>query len=808
MGRRTAPVSSSKVAVSPKTRSLDVTTRGAIPSAAVATRASVPQASQQHNQHTGPSSFPFPPPLAPAQGDEPGFVVVDGELPVARTNTTGTAVGGNGGTFRRRHSASTTSSSDSTASTASTNSGSSGSGGLAAFNVTFADLIAVPCPGADAEGTWDRAAQRLRRKNTRGRQPDEVPERVGSAPAALQSGGTGGGSDIAFASRSLPHLLEGSVGSALPPSSWITSDVRAAESGVRVLLYKHRELGPDTTLDDLAEDLLDAVVRMIDHAAAVARGGVPPSGGDGEDQGGKEEDPPRAKQPRARPIFFVCHSIGGLVFKKMLVAASQRKEAHRIIWNTHGATFFGTPHRGSSYLSMANLAGSIQTLLHLSRPLPRSIYERLRLNDRELLLLHEQFTAIASELRLWTFYEMVDSQLSGPGRARSRARETKEGGGGAGLRQEVTFSAPLVSIKSSLLGVRQEQVFAIEGDHAECASFGPGNDETRDTYLIELAAAIRKAMDLTNLYEHHPLSLKTHVRMELIGFYEDPDAGEGARPADEERRGDIRLYRTDYKLSKFLEKGPERCLEERLSKHRAAEEEEEEEDEPAAAEGQSAAQTATAASPSGGKEPSQGDTTASSRPGAFPSSGRGTLAGTAASAARASSAPAVQQATSSTSTAVADPAHQDDLVGSTLHAASSSTTAELQTTASQGSAASQHPRRSPALDSGAGGRTVSGIMKEGSALRYLAGFSRPDPNRRKFMWMHLPFNNPTWVKSVFETISRTKNQSFAHVFNHQHWYSKHVTGRHSQIQPSYVHPSCAFVPSRKCGLTTSLSLST
>ena len=27
-----------------------------------------------------------------------------------------------------------------------------------------------------------------------------------------------------------------------------------------------------------------------------------------------------------------------------------------------------------------------------------------------------------------------------------------------------------------------------------------------------------------------------------------------------------------------------------------------------------------------------------------------------------------------------------------------------------------------------------------------AGFSRPDPNLRKFMWIHTPFTNPVWVR--------------------------------------------------------------
>ncbi|GKT41581.1 uncharacterized protein ColSpa_01762 [Colletotrichum spaethianum] len=157
--------------------------------------------------------------------------------------------------------------------------------------------------------------------------------------------------------------------------------------------------------------------------------------------------------------------------------------------------------------------------------------------------MHEEFSTIASELRIWTFYETIDSQLSGSG---STSR---------GLAKEVRFGAPIASIKSSMVGVRQERVFSLDSEHANCASFGMGNTETMNTYLQELAAAVQKAIELSSEYIHTPLNLKRHVKVEIIGFYEDPDA---------EMESAIRLYFTKLHLQEFLEKGPERCLEERL----------------------------------------------------------------------------------------------------------------------------------------------------------------------------------------------------------------------------------------------------
>ncbi|KAJ0278483.1 hypothetical protein CBS470a_009757 [Colletotrichum nupharicola] len=149
--------------------------------------------------------------------------------------------------------------------------------------------------------------------------------------------------------------------------------------------------------------------------------------------------------------------------------------------------------------------------------------------------MHEEFATIASELRIWTFYETIDSQLSGSGSKNH------------GTVKEVRFGAPIVSIKSSLVGVRQERVFALDSEHANCASFGQGNTEIMGSYLTELAAAVKKATDLSSEYNHTPLSLKKHVKVEIIGFYDDPDA---------QVESDIRLYFTKLHLEEFLEKAP------------------------------------------------------------------------------------------------------------------------------------------------------------------------------------------------------------------------------------------------------------
>ncbi|SPQ26881.1 f7fc94f9-3269-4434-ac68-0c9a4b323fc4 [Thermothielavioides terrestris] len=264
----------------------------------------------------------------------------------------------------------------------------------------------------------------------------------------------------------------GSRSSLRRPSPWVTRDLRISANIARVFLYRHRALEEGLTLESLSEDLLDQVSQMRNAASS-------------------------------RPLFFIAHSIGGLVVKSALVKANHHPRYQEIVDSCHGVTFFGTPHRGSSFMSMPHLKGSIQELLHLQATLPRSLSDQLRVNNSQLIGLHDQFVDMASELRLWSFYETRESLLSGSA---------------AGLPSEVQFDAPLVSVKSALVDLWQEDVYAMDSDHAHLASFGPRNAGILDSYLADLAEAIRKAALLSSAYTHTPLHLRSRVKVEIETF--------------------------------------------------------------------------------------------------------------------------------------------------------------------------------------------------------------------------------------------------------------------------------------------------
>lgn len=448
-------------------------------------------------------------------------------------------------------------------------------------------------------------------------------------------------------------------------------------------------------------------------------------------------------------------------------------------------------------MSMRNLSESIRSLLDLQRPLPTSLVNEIRVSNKNLIKMHEDFADVVSEMRVWSFYETIDSQLSGCG---------------LDYADEVQFSAPLVSIKSAIVDVRQETIYsALESDHAHCASFGVTNPRTLVTYLQDLAAAVAKAEALSQTI-HTPLKLKEHVKVELIGFYEDPDAS---------LESDIRLYIAKYHLAEFLQKGPESCLEERLRRVSRRH---------GGPGGQHGAQTtadgSNDSSRGGGlnimtgvhnflkatvpgtqqqRRPESPDIVVT-LPSARPEAGEGNSL----------PPPGGMRPHSLTLPALSTPGFQrPSSRGSGVTASTMSDPTDLELSPRDADVESDaHENRARAasdhtgLDRGSKGQ-ADRLSNTYAPMDLTAGFSRPHADRRKFMWIHLPFTNPLWVKvsrqysyrqrkfhyanreaqDIFDKLSETHRQDFSKLFNNENWVSKHVQGRHSQSQPSFVKPA-------------------
>lgn len=183
------------------------------------------------------------------------------------------------------------------------------------------------------------------------------------------------------------------------------------------------------------------------------------------------------------------------------------------------------------------------------------------MGNNTLLRADEGFKAIAHDFRVWTLYETIDSRLSGGEGVTAAGTNDKKDG--------VYFTAPLASIKSAILGMRQERIFPVQSDHANVASFGRHNAHTLRLFLRQLAGLITRADASVRATQEDgedgggagarwTLNLEQRISVEVHGFFEDATAEGLGEPV-------TRAWSTRLPLREFLRKGPEECLSERLN---------------------------------------------------------------------------------------------------------------------------------------------------------------------------------------------------------------------------------------------------
>jgi len=94
-----------------------------------------------------------------------------------------------------------------------------------------------------------------------------------------------------------------------------------------------------------------------------------------------------------RPVFFVVHSLGGLVVKKMLRFAFDQDQDDSIVGNTKGIFFFATPHTGSKVPSMVQWFKPYR---------PSGLLEELKTAAEPLLDLNNWYRANSTKLGIDT----------------------------------------------------------------------------------------------------------------------------------------------------------------------------------------------------------------------------------------------------------------------------------------------------------------------------------------------------------------------------------------------------------------------
>ncbi|CAG8889038.1 unnamed protein product [Penicillium nalgiovense] len=292
-------------------------------------------------------------------------------------------------------------------------------------------------------------------------------------------------------------------------SSWLDTKLLSRITQARVLLYNYGDLRDDK-IDTLGERLLNQL---------------------------RNE---RKNESTRRPIFFICHSTGGLVVKAALALAS--REPRSILTSCHGIAFFATPHQGSTYLSADEYTASIRHILRLEHDTPEALRKQLRPRQERLWHLSNQFNTLSADMRVWSFLETVDSTMHVIDAETNNVLE---------------FHVPITSIRSGLLDIEHEEELPMATDHAGTATFH-GQESTRDRFLHELGGAVDTAVEISKR-EDTPLGVEQKVLVQINGFFEDTALG----LSDETP---LKLWSTTVSLEDYLSRGPSACLRERLGR--------------------------------------------------------------------------------------------------------------------------------------------------------------------------------------------------------------------------------------------------
>ena len=108
-----------------------------------------------------------------------------------------------------------------------------------------------------------------------------------------------------------------------------------------------------------------------------------------------------------RAIFFVTHSMGGLVVKKAYVLGKQDHEYVDIIGRVHGILFLATPHRGAQYAKILN--NILSTAPFGSSP--KAYVADLDIHSGALQDINEQFRVLCGDLALVSFFETLKTSF-------------------------------------------------------------------------------------------------------------------------------------------------------------------------------------------------------------------------------------------------------------------------------------------------------------------------------------------------------------------------------------------------------------
>ncbi|KAH7187039.1 hypothetical protein DER44DRAFT_637687, partial [Fusarium oxysporum] len=114
----------------------------------------------------------------------------------------------------------------------------------------------------------------------------------------------------------------------------------------------------------------------------------------------------QTQQERNRKIIFIAHSLGGIVVKKVMVLANQRRNIYgEMFQNMCAVVFLAVPHCGARAANMANFAATLLQHAQLGLMINRAYVNALQRDSETLAQIAEEFARMSAHLHIRTFFE-------------------------------------------------------------------------------------------------------------------------------------------------------------------------------------------------------------------------------------------------------------------------------------------------------------------------------------------------------------------------------------------------------------------
>ncbi|EPE33467.1 alpha/beta-Hydrolase [Glarea lozoyensis ATCC 20868] len=198
---------------------------------------------------------------------------------------------------------------------------------------------------------------------------------------------------------------------------------------------------------------------------------------------------------RVRPLIFICHSLGGIVFKKMLVLANDQSDLYgSAVEHVKAVLFLGVPHAGSDAASMVSFLGDIASLATGGNS-NTELLNSLERDGKELYEISQAFVERAK--RLLVIYSFVIYSF---------------------VELERTKGHVIVPERSAATLLYNEDLVPLDRNHSTVCKFESPTDNQFGRVLLKLQAISKQIAGLQSMPDKSSAALQEEL-LESLGKY-------------------------------------------------------------------------------------------------------------------------------------------------------------------------------------------------------------------------------------------------------------------------------------------------